>query len=97
MRSGLSFQLVQLLGPTEIHSYLTNNYHALGRFEEAAKAGEETLAISDQFHNLEIMLPNLAMSHYHLGENKKFRFYRDQCNRDFPNLSWTKQLNKLEA
>ena len=81
----------------EIHSYLTNNYHALGRFEKAAKAGEETLAISDQFHNLEIMLPNLAMSHYHLGENKKFRFYRDRCNRDFPNLSWTKQLNKLEA
>ena len=65
--------------------------------EEAAKAGEETLGISNQFHNLEIMLPNLAMSHYRLGENQKFRFYRDRCNRDFPNLSWTKQLNKLEA
>jgi len=79
----------------EIHSYLVNNYFALGRFSEAVKAGTKTLEISDHFHNIEIMLPNLAMSYHELGEDEKFQFYRDWCNRDFPDLSWTKQLNKL--
>ena len=81
----------------EVQSYLTNNYYALGRFQEAVEAGEKTLGISDRFHNLEIMLPNLALSYYQLGENEKFQLYRDRCNRDYPDLSWTKQLNKLEV
>ncbi|MFQ5930096.1 MAG: tetratricopeptide repeat protein, partial [Acidobacteriota bacterium] len=80
----------------EIHSYLTNNYYALGRFKKAVEAGEKTLKICDKFHNIEIMLPNLALSYYQLGKKDKFNFYRDWCNRDFPALSWTKQLNKLE-
>lgn len=81
----------------EINSYLTNNYHALGQFREAAEAGEKTLEISNKFHNIEIMLPNLALSYYQLGENEKFEFYRDWCKRDFPDFSRTTQLNKLEA
>ena len=79
----------------EVHSYLTNNYYALGRYREAVEAGEETLKISDHFHNLEIMLPNLALSYYHLGQEDKFQFYRDWCNRAFPDLRWTRELNKL--
>ena len=81
----------------EIHSYLTNNYHGMGRFEEAVKAGEKTLKISDDFHSIEIMLPNLALSYHQLGNTEKFKHFRDWCNRDFPDLGWTKQLNKLEA
>lgn len=81
----------------EIHSYLANNYHGMGRFEEAVEAGEQTLKISDEFHHLEIMLPNLALSCHQLGDTEKFEHYRDWCNRDFPDLGWTKQLNKLEA
>ena len=81
----------------EIHSYLANNYYALGRFGEAVKAGEKTLKISDQFHNMEIMLPNLALSYRQLGQTDKFKYYRDWCNRAFPDLGWTKQLNKLKA
>ena len=81
----------------EIHSYLTNNYYALGDFAKAVDAGEQTLKISDKFHNLEIMLPNLALSYYQLGQKDKFKYYRDWCNRDFPKLGWTAQLNKLEA
>ncbi len=80
----------------EIQSYLTNNYQALGRHQEAVEAGEKTLKLSHQFHNIEIMLPNLTLSYYHLGQVDKFHFYRDLCNRDFPDLSWTQQLNKLE-
>ena len=80
----------------EIQSYLTNNYQALGRHQEAVEAGEKTLKLSHQFHNIEIMLPNLTLSYYHLGQEDKFHFYRDWCNRDFPDLSWTQQLNKLE-
>jgi tetratricopeptide (TPR) repeat protein len=80
----------------EIHSYLANNYHGMGRFEEAVEAGEQTLKISDEFHNMEIMLPNLALSYHQLGNTEKFEHYRDWCNRDFPELGWTKQLNKLE-
>ena len=80
----------------EIHSYLANNYYALGRYQEAVEAGEKTLKLSEQFHNMEIMLPNLTLSYYHLGQEDKFHFYRDWCNRDFPDLSWTQQLNKLE-
>ena len=81
----------------EVQSCLTNNYYVMGRFQEAVKAGEKTLGISAAFHNLEIMLPNLALSYYQLGESEKFRFYRDRCNRNYPDLSWTKQLNELEV
>ena len=81
----------------EIHSYLANNYHGMGRFEEAVEAGEQTLKISDEFHHMEILLPNLALSYHQLGNTEKFEHYRDWCNRDFPDLGWTKQLNKLEA
>ncbi|MCZ6767664.1 MAG: hypothetical protein O7D93_00295, partial [Acidobacteria bacterium] len=80
----------------EVHSYLTNNYYALGRYREAVEAGEKTLKISDKFHKMELMLPNLALSCYHLGQEDKFHFYRDWCNRDFPDLRWTRELNKLE-
>ncbi len=80
----------------EIQSYLTNNYYALGRYQEAIEAGEKTLKLSEQFNNMEIMLPNLTLSYYHLGQEDKFHFYRDWCNRAFPDLSWTQQLNKLE-
>lgn len=81
----------------EIHSFLANNYYALGHFEEAAREGEKTLKISENFRNLDILLPNLAMSFYQLNRKDKFRFYRDWCNRAFPELGWTKQLNKLKA
>ncbi|MCZ6877118.1 MAG: tetratricopeptide repeat protein [Acidobacteria bacterium] len=80
----------------EIHSYLSNNYYALGKYQEAVEAGEATLKISDQFHNLKIMLPNLALSYYQLGQEDKFHFYRDWCNRAFSDLRWTKELNKLK-
>ena len=63
--------------------------------EHAVKSGEETLGISDRFNNIEIMLPHLALSYHELGNTEKFEFYRDRCNREFPDLSWTKQLNKL--
>lgn len=81
----------------EIRSYLTNNLHALGKFEEAVREGEKTLKISKKFHNIEIMLSNLALSCYNLNKKEKFKFYRDWCNRAFPDFSWTKQLNKLKV
>jgi tetratricopeptide (TPR) repeat protein len=80
----------------EVHSYLSNNYYALGKYPEAVEAGEKTLKISDQFHNMKIMLPNLALSYYQLAQEDKFHFYRDWCNRAFPDLRWTRELNKLE-
>jgi hypothetical protein len=69
----------------------------MDRFEEAVQAGEQTLKISDEFPNMEILLPNLALSYHQLGNTEKFTHYRNWCNRDFPDLGWTKQLNKLEA
>ena len=77
----------------EIHSYLVNNYHGMSRFEEAVEAGERTLKIADEFHGMEIMLSNLALSYHQLGDTEKFAYYRDWCNRDFPDQDWTKQLN----
>lgn len=79
----------------EIRSYLTNNYYALGRYTEAVAEGEKTLKISSHFHDIEIMLTNLALSYYHLNQKKKFDYYRDWCNRAFPENSWTRHLNKL--
>ena len=81
----------------EIRSYLTNNLHAQGKFEEAAREGEATLKISQKFPNMEIMLSNLALCYYNLSKKEEFEFYRDWCNRAFPDFSWTKQLNKLKA
>ena len=77
----------------EIHSYLVNNYHGMSRFEEAVEAGERTLKIADEFHGMEIMLSNLALSYHQLGDTEKFAYYRDWCNRDFPDQDWPKQLN----
>ena len=81
----------------EIRSYLTSNLNALGRYEEAVREGEKTLKIADNFQSMAIMLPNLALSYYQLDQKEKFKFYRDWCNRSFPDLSWTKQLNKLKV
>ncbi|MBI4444554.1 MAG: tetratricopeptide repeat protein [Acidobacteria bacterium] len=81
----------------EIRSYLTNNFHALGKFEEAVREGEKTLKISRDFHNIGIMLSSLALSYYQLNRKDKFTFYRDWCNRAFPDFSLTKQLNQLEV
>jgi tetratricopeptide (TPR) repeat protein len=81
----------------ELRSYLTNNLSAMGKHEQAVAEGEKTLRISRDFHNIELMLPNMALSCYHLNDKKKFEQYRDWCNRSFPNNSWTKQLNKLEV
>ena len=96
LKKALSLSIEDKEEHAEVHSYLSNNYYALGRYPEAVEAGEETLKISDQFHNMKIMLPNLAMSYYQLGQKDKFHFYRDWCNRAFPELRWTKELNKLE-
>ncbi|HXK60631.1 MAG TPA: tetratricopeptide repeat protein [Acidobacteriota bacterium] len=81
----------------ELRSFLTNSYQALGRYQEAVREGEKTLKISRHFPSLDLMLPNLALSYYHLGNLEQFRFYRNWCNREFPDRSWTKQLNKLKA
>lgn len=81
----------------EIRSYLTNNLHGLGKFEEAVREGEKTLKVSSSFRNIEMMLSNLALSYYQLNKKDKFKFYRDWCNRAFPDFSWTKQLNKLKV
>ena len=97
VEKGLRESIEDKTEKAEIHSYLANNYHGMGRFEEAVKAGEQTLKISDEFHDMEIMLPNLALSYHQVGNTEKFEHYRDWCNRDFPDLGWTKQLNKLEA
>ncbi|MEE8349451.1 MAG: tetratricopeptide repeat protein [Acidobacteriota bacterium] len=93
---GLKGSIEDKTEKAELHSYLANNYHGMGHFEEAVEAGEQTIKISDEFHNVEIMLPNLALSYHQLGNSAKFEHYRDWCNRDFPDLSWTKQLNKLQ-
>lgn len=100
----LEFVRKALKGPVEekeelaeIRSYLTNNLHALGKFREAAREGEKTLKISRKFPNMEIMLSNLALCYYNLEKKEKFRFYRDWCNRAFPDFSWTKHLNKLRV
>ena len=97
VNKGLKESIEDKAEKAEIHSYLANNYHDMGRFEEAVEAGEQTLKISDEFHHLEILLPNLALSYHQLGNTKKFEHYRDWCNSDFPELGWTKQLNKLET
>jgi tetratricopeptide (TPR) repeat protein len=97
VEKGLKESIEDKAEEAEIHSYLANNYHDMGRYEEAVEAGERTLKISDQFHHIEIMLPHLALSYHQLGNTEKFEHYRDWCNRDFPELSWTKQLNKLET
>lgn len=81
----------------ELRSFLTNSYQALGRHQDAVREGEKTLKICRQFPSLDMMLPNLALSYYHLGNIEQFKFYRNWCNRDFPDRSWTKQLNKLKA
>lgn len=81
----------------ELRSFLTNSYQALGRYQDAVREGERTLKICRQFPSLDMMLPNLALSYYHLGNIEQFKFYRNWCNREFPDRSWTKQLNKLKA
>ncbi len=81
----------------DLRSYLTSCSHALGNHQEAVREGEETLRISESFSKLAEMLPNLALSCYELNQMEKFRFYRDWCNRDFPDSSWTQHLNKLKA
>ncbi|MEE8585736.1 MAG: tetratricopeptide repeat protein [Acidobacteriota bacterium] len=81
----------------DLRSYLTSCNHALGNHQEAVRQGEQTLKISESFAKLAEMLPNLALSCYELNQMEKFRFYRDRCNRDFPDSSWTKHLNKLKA
>jgi tetratricopeptide (TPR) repeat protein len=80
----------------ELRSYLTNNLCALGKYSEAVAEGEKTLKISRDFHNIELMLTNMAMSFYHLNDKTKFEEYRKWCNRSFPSHGWTRQLNKLE-
>ncbi len=78
-----------------LRGYLTNACCALGRHEEAVEAGRQALEITDDFPGIELMLPNLAMSHYHLNQLDQFEVYRALCNRKYPDLSWTKHLNKL--
>ena len=96
VEKGLKAPIEDKAEKAEFHSYLANNYHDMGRFEEAVEAGEQTLKISDEFHHIEILLTNLALSYHQLGNSEKFEHYRDWCNRDFPDLGWTKQLNNLD-
>jgi tetratricopeptide (TPR) repeat protein len=81
----------------ELRSYLTSSLHGLGRYQEAVREGEKTLRIARHFPGIEIMLPNLAMSYYHLGNLEQFRHYREWCNRDYAERGSTRQLNKLKA
>ena len=97
VRKGLKEPVEEKEELADVRGYLTNNLYALGRFQEAAREGEKTLKISQEFPHMEIMLSNLALSYYNLNETDKFKFYRDWCNRAFPNFGWTKQLNKLKA
>ena len=97
VRKGLKEPVEEKEELADVRGYLTNNLYALGRFQEAAREGEKTLKISQKFPHMEIMLSNLALSYYKLNQKDKFKFYRDWCNRAFPDFGWTKQLNKLKA
>jgi len=81
----------------ELRALLCSAHLGLGRYQEAVREGERTLKLCHQFSGVEMMLPNLAMAYYHLGNLEQFRLYREWCNRDYPDRSSTRQLNKLKA
>ncbi len=95
VQAGLSRPIENREEEAQLRSYLTNCHQALGHYELAVMEGEKTLALAPGFRGLDLMLPNLALSYYHLGDAANFGRCRDQCNRQFPDLGWTRQLNKL--
>ncbi len=101
-RKALEYVAAALAGPVEdpeelaeLRSHLTNCLHGLGEHRRAVEEGERTLRERSRFKGLELMLPNLALSYYKLNDKENFLRCRERCNQEFPDLSWTRQLNKL--
>ena len=83
------------LEKAEIRSYLTSNNCELGRYKEAVKEGEKTIAIARRFRNDHFFYFRLALSCFKLGDKRKFAKYRALCHKLFPDDNWNKFLEKL--
>ena len=79
----------------ELRSYLTNNYHEMGRYRDAVEEGLRTLKVARRFHGDSIFYVRLALSYYKLGDKKNFKLYRSLCRRRFRSDSWIAYLEKL--
>jgi tetratricopeptide (TPR) repeat protein len=84
------------LEKAEARSYLTNNYHELGRYKEAAEEGEETLLLAKRFPNDDLFYVRMALSYHKLGDKKSFARYRRLFRKMFRENNWNKYLEKLQ-
>jgi tetratricopeptide (TPR) repeat protein len=81
----------------ELRSFLTNNYHELGRYKEAVQEGEKTLQIAKRFPNDHLFYFRMALSYFKLGDMKNFAKYRTVCQKLFQGDNWNNYLAKLGA
>jgi tetratricopeptide (TPR) repeat protein len=80
----------------EVRSYLTNNYHELGRYREAVAEGEKTLKLVRKFPGDSLFYFRMALSYHKLGDRKNFIRYRSLCRKRFGEDSWIAYLDKLQ-
>jgi len=83
------------LEKAEIRSYLTNNYHELGRYREAVAEGEKTLKIAKKFPGDNLFYFRMALSYFKAGDKKNFTKYRALCRKRYCEGSWIAYLDKL--
>ncbi|MBI1747190.1 MAG: tetratricopeptide repeat protein [Acidobacteria bacterium] len=78
-----------------IRAFLADNYYEMQRYPEAIAAGQQSLKLAKVFRHSDMLVRNLALSHYKLGDYKNFRKYRDWYRKSSPDDGWNKYLDSL--